>query len=289
MHKRIKQRGFVKAITGAAIAFASLLAVAPAQAAQGKTVNIALEGSYEPWNLTRPDGSLDGFEPELAQNLCQRMHVQCKLVAQDWDGLIPGLNAGKFDVIMDALSISDERKKAIAFSRPYANTPAVFVSACPGILSKTPSNGALLKLSGNPAQDKPMVDLLRKSLKGKTIGIVTGSVYSNFVNDNFKDIATIREYKNAPDHDIDLTSGRIDVAFDDAAYYASALSKPGNSSLCLTGPKIGGAIWGDGEALGLRKSDNDLKTMFDRAITEALADGTVKRLSEKWFKTDVTP
>ncbi|WP_213305533.1 transporter substrate-binding domain-containing protein [Paraburkholderia sacchari] len=288
MHRSIILRSRVKAITGAMI-FAAVVAITPAQATQGKTVSIALEGSYEPWNLTRPDGTLNGFEPELAQNLCERMHVQCKLVAQDWDGLIPGLNAGKFDVIMDALSISDERKKAIAFSKPYANTPAVFVSACPGILSKGPSNGALLKLTGNQVQDKPTVALLRNSLKGKTIGIVTGSVYSNFINQNFKDIATIREYKNAPDHDIDLTSGRIDVAFDDAAYYASALSKPGNASLCLTGPKIGGAIWGDGEALGLRKSDTELKAMFDRAITDALADGTVKRLSEKWFKTDVAP
>ncbi|WP_267939862.1 transporter substrate-binding domain-containing protein [Paraburkholderia flagellata] len=284
----INRRSLVKAIAGA-LALTAVTTAVPAHAAQGRTVNIALEGSYEPWNLTRPDGTLDGFEPELARNLCARMHVQCRLVAQDWDGLIPGLNGGKFDVIMDALSISDERKKAIAFSTPYANTPAVFASACPGILSKIPSNGALLKLSGDPAQVKPMVDVLRKSLKGKTIGIVTGSVYSNFINENFKDVATIREYKSAPDHDIDLTSGRIDVAFDDAAYYASALSKPGNSSLCLTGPRIGGAIWGDGEALGLRKSDTDLKTMFDRAISEALADGTLKRLSEKWFKTDVTP
>ncbi|NLP65199.1 transporter substrate-binding domain-containing protein [Paraburkholderia sacchari] len=288
MHRIANQRRLVKAVAGA-IAFTTIMAITPAQATQNTAVSIALEGSYEPWNLTRPDGRLDGFEPELAQNLCQRMHVQCKLVAQDWDGLIPGLNAGKFDVIMDALSISDERKKAIAFSAPYANTPAVFVSACPGMLSKSPANGALIKLTGIPAQDKSAVALLRTSLKGKTIGIVTGSVYSNFINQNFKDIATIREYKNAPDHDIDLTSGRIDVAFDDAAYYASALSKPGNASLCLTGPKIGGAIWGDGEALGLRKSDADLKKMFDRAIADALADGTVKRLSEKWFKADVTP
>jgi octopine/nopaline transport system substrate-binding protein len=79
------------------------------------------------------------------------------------------------------------------------------------------------------------------------------------------------------------------VAFDDASYYASALSKPGNATLGFAGPKIGGPIWGDGEALGLRKTDSDLKTMFDRAITAALADGTVRTLSEKWFKTDVTP
>lgn len=106
---------------------------------------------------------------------------------------------------------------------------------------------------------------------------------------NFKDIASVREYKNAPEHDIDLIAGRIDVAFDDASYYASALSKPSNATLGFTGPKIGGPIWGDGEALGLRKADTDLKAMFDQAIAAALADGTVHTLSQKWFKTDVTP
>ena len=98
----ISRRDAVKAV---ACAVAVLAAMVPltGHAKEWKTVTIALEGSYEPWNLTRPDGMLDGFEPELAKNLCARIHVQCKLIAQDWDGLIPGLNSGKFDVIMDAI------------------------------------------------------------------------------------------------------------------------------------------------------------------------------------------
>jgi octopine/nopaline transport system substrate-binding protein len=284
----ISRRGVVKALACAVAGMAAAVA-STGYAKEWQTVTIAMEGSYEPWNLTRPDGTLDGFEPELARNLCARMHVQCKLIAQDWDGFIPGLNAGKFDVIMDALSISDERKKAIAFSKPYANTPAAFVSVGSGVLPKLAPGAPPVKLIGNPAADKPTVDLLRASLKGKSIGIVTGSVYSKFIRTNFNDIANIREYKNAPEHDIDLIAGRIDVAFDDASYYASVLSKPANATLGFTGPKIGGPIWGEGEALGLRKSDTDLKNMFDQAITAALADGTVRKLSLKWFKTDVTP
>ncbi|KVC20932.1 transporter substrate-binding domain-containing protein [Burkholderia pseudomultivorans] len=283
-----KRRMGLKAAACAFVVAAAAMA-APGEAREWKTVTIALEGSYEPWNLTRPDGTIDGFEPELARNLCGRMRVQCKLMSQDWDGLIPGLNAGKFDVIMDALSISEDRKRAIAFSKPYANTPAVFVSAGPVGLPKALPNAAPLRLTGDPASDRAAVEPLRAALKGKSIGIVTGSVYSAFINRNFKDVASIREYKNAPDHDIDLLNGRIDVAFDDAAYYASALAKPGNAALRIVGPKIGGPIWGDGEALGLRKSDADLKTMFDQAIAAAITDGTVRRLSEKWFKTDVTP
>ena len=101
--------------------------------------------------------------------------------------------------------------------------------------------------------------------------------------------ATIREYKTAPEHDLDLVAGRIDVAFDDSTYWASAFSKPENKGLAFTGPKIAGPVWGPGEALAFRQSDKDLKAKFDEGIAAALADGTVKRLSLKWLKVDATP
>jgi amino acid ABC transporter substrate-binding protein, PAAT family (TC 3.A.1.3.-) len=81
------------------------------------------EGSYEPWNLTLPGGKLGGFEPELMEDLCKRMGIQCKLVVQNWDGMIAGLNAGKYDVIMDAIVITPDRKKVVNFTVPYASTP----------------------------------------------------------------------------------------------------------------------------------------------------------------------
>ena len=79
------------------------------------------------------------------------------------------------------------------------------------------------------------------------------------------------------------------MAFDDVTYFLSAFADPANKNLSLTGPELGGPIWGEGEALGLRKSDPELKAKFDTAIKAALADGTVKKLSEKWFKMNVAP
>lgn len=260
-----------------------------ASAKDWQTVTIALEGAYEPWNLTKPDGSLGGFEPELAADLCARMKVKCKLIAQDWDGMMAGLKVGKFDVIMDALSVTEERKKEIAFSVPYASTPAVFAAVKTGPLANLAGTGKEVRLTGNDATDKPTVDALRKALKGKSIGIQAGTVYAPFIYKSFKDVATIREYKTAAAHDLDLTAGRVDVVFDDATYFMSAFAKPDNKNLAFTGPKIVGPIWGEGEALGLRKTDADLKAKFDVAIKAALADGTVKKLSEKWFKLNVAP
>jgi octopine/nopaline transport system substrate-binding protein len=115
---KVKRTTLAKALIGAVLGAATILA-APVQAKDWKSVTIALEGSYAPWNLTLPGGKLGGFEPELVANLCARIQLQCNLVAQDWDGMIPGLQAGKFDVLMDAISITPEREKIIAFSRPY--------------------------------------------------------------------------------------------------------------------------------------------------------------------------
>jgi octopine/nopaline transport system substrate-binding protein len=260
-----------------------------AQAKDWKTVKVALEGSYAPWNLTLPNGKISGFEPELLDNLCKRVNLQCEAVAQDFDGLITGLQAGKFDAVMDALAITPEREQAIAFSKPYAATPAAFATIGGHGLANPTGKSAFLKLTGDPKIDGPMIAPLRDELKGKSIGIQSGTVYTKFINDNFKDITSIRLYKTSAERDLDLVNGRVDIAFDDVTYYAGIADNKETAQIRVAGPTIGGPVWGPGEGLGFRKQDTDLKAKFDAAITEALADGTVTRLSEKWFKTDVKP
>ncbi|WP_315924008.1 transporter substrate-binding domain-containing protein [Mesorhizobium sp. SP-1A] len=272
-------------VLAGALAFAGL--VAPAAAKDWKTVTITLEGAYAPWNMTNADGSLGGFEPELAKVLCERAKVECKLVASDWDGMIPALNAGKFDMIMDALSITDERKQVIDFTVPYAATPAAFATAKDSALANAAGTGATIRMEPGQTGVKE-VEALKEAFKGKTIGIQAATVYAKFIYDNFGDTATVREYKTGADRDIDLQNGRIDLGFDDAVYFNNAFDAA-KGALVFTGPEIAGPIWGEGEGLGVRKSDTDLRDMFSAAIKSALADGTVKKLSEKWFKTDVSP
>jgi octopine/nopaline transport system substrate-binding protein len=280
---------FRSALLGLALAAVGATLATPSYAKTWSEVTIAMEGAYEPWNLTKPDGSLGGFEPELIKDVCDRIKLKCKLIIQDWDGAIPGLQAHKFDVIMDALSITEDRKKVIAFSIPYAATPAVFVSLKDQSTANLPGTGTTITLGLDKAEQMKAVAAMRTALKGKTIGIQSSTVYATFIYDNFKDIATIREYKTSPEHDLDLLAGRIDVAFDDATYFTTAMAKPENATLAFTGPQYAGPIWGPGEGLGFRKSDTDLKEIFDPGLKAALADGTVKRLSLKWFKINVQP
>ena len=76
------------------VSLAAALAVAPSPAKDWKTVVIAMGADYEPWNLVDSSGKIVGFEPDLAMDLCKRAGLECKIIVQDWDGVIPGLKAG---------------------------------------------------------------------------------------------------------------------------------------------------------------------------------------------------
>lgn len=280
---------FRRLLVGSLISSALLTVALPSQAKEWKSITIATEGSYEPWNLTLPGGKLSGFEPELMADLCKRMAISCKLVVQNWDGMIAGMQAGKYDVIMDAIVITPDRKKVIDFTVPYASTPASFITLKGKLLPEATGPNATIKLHDDAKEIEPAIAELKAALKGKTIGIASGTVYTPFIDAYFKDIATVREYNASADAILDLQAERIDAVFDDVTFAESILAKPENKGLQFSGPKLSGPIWGEGEALGIRKSDGDLKAKLDEAIKAALADGTVKKLSEKWFKTDVTP
>eukprot|EP00102_Acyrthosiphon_pisum_P017470 XP_008188878.1 PREDICTED: nopaline-binding periplasmic protein-like [Acyrthosiphon pisum] len=201
--------------------------------------------------------------------------------------MIAGLNAGKYDVIMDAIVITPDRKKVVNFTVPYASTPATFITTKDSPLM--PADHNIIKLHDDEKEINTAIAPLKAALKGKTIGIASGTVYTPFIDKYFKDVADVREYTSSADAILDLQAGRIDAVFDDVTFAQSMLARKENSNLTFSGPQLGGPIWGEGEAMGVRMADNDLKAKLDEAIKGALADGTVKKLSEKWFKTDVTP
>jgi octopine/nopaline transport system substrate-binding protein len=268
---------------------AALLVGSVAQAKDWKTVVIGMEGAYEPYNLTDPSGKIVGFEPDLVLDLCKRMKVECKIIAQDWDGMIPGLQAGKFDVIMDGMSITDERKKSIDFSNPYSQTPGAFVAAKSSPLAKLPDTGKVINLTKDPKAGEAALKSLRDAMKGKTIGVQVSTTHATFLDKHFKDIATIKEYKTTDERDLDLKSGRIDAELDDQPALASLLEKPDSKDYQFVGPQFTGGDFGVGVGMGIRQSDKDLTEKFDKALAAAFADGSVKKYSLQWFKIDTTP
>jgi octopine/nopaline transport system substrate-binding protein len=276
------------AVIGASLAVA--LAAAPAAfAKEWKTVVIGMEGGYPPWNLTDSSGKIVGFEVDLANDLCKRVGVECKVIAQDWDGMIPGLKAGKFDVIMDGMSITDERKKEIDFSKPYAAPPAAFMAAKDSDVAKALGPGKVVNAVKDPAAAEAAIKAVQAALKGKTIGVQVSTTHANFASKYLKGVADIKEYKTTDERDLDLKNGRIDIGLDDYPTVAATLAAPDAKDLEIVGPEIIGDVFGVGEAMGLRKSDADLTAKFNKALDEAFADGSVKKYSLKWFKIDTTP
>jgi octopine/nopaline transport system substrate-binding protein len=278
---------FVKLLS---IALFSGSLAAGSATAQERTVKIAVEGAYAPWNFTGAGGKLEGFEIDLANDLCARMKVKCEIVAQDWDGMIPALNARKFDAIMDAMTITDERRKAIDFSDRYADSPNGFLVASDSPLAKMPGTGQAYNLSSRPAEAEKAIEAIKPLLKGKTLAVQVSTIQSAFADKYLKDSVDIREYKTVEQHDLDLAAGRLDAVFAGATQIMGTLDKPEfKTGYALVGPSLTGGVLGGGIGIGLRKDDTGLKAKFNEAIQAAIKDGTAKTLSTKWFKVDVTP
>lgn len=250
-------------------------------------ITIATEGAYEPWNFTRPDGKLAGFEVDLANDLCARMEIKCNIVAQDWDGLIPSLIAKKFDVIMASMIVTEKRLAVISFSEPYAPTAAAFMVEKSGPLANLPGTGTTIDLAGEKAKVEQELQPLRDALNGKTVGAQVSTANVAFLDTYFKDVVEPREYKTVEQHDLDLQAGRIDAVIAQTTSLTATLSKDDFKDYTIAGPTFTGGVFGQGIAAGLRKDDIELKAMLDEAIRAAKSDGTINTLAKKWMKIDL--
>ncbi len=275
--------------TIAAAAFAAILALAgpAAQAKEWTHVNLGSEGAFPPWNMIGPDGKLAGYEIDLANDLCRRAKLDCSIGAGEWTSLIPSLNAGKFDLVL-GLGINEARKKVVDFTLPYASGAATFSILKGGSVPQFPMTGERLNLNDKAKAD-PVMAQIRQILKGKAIGVVQSSSHEQLIHAYFGDDVTVRTYKSSPERDLDLHAGRIDASFDSGVYMNSIIDQPENKDLAMTGPLLKGAMLATEVAIGMRKNEPELKAIFDKAITEATQDGTIRTLSLKWTKLDLSP
>jgi polar amino acid transport system substrate-binding protein len=246
---------------------AALVLLASGGIAAAQEIRIATEGAYPPFNFTQPDGKVAGLEVELANALCERMKRPCTVVAQEWDGIIPGLLAKKYDAIMATMNITPERAKAIGFSTPYMVVPAYFVA---------PANSTI---DGSPA-----------SLRGKTIGAQVSTTHSRYVEKHLGSEATLKTYDTASNLLADLKAGRLDAAITTGATASDWVKGDGGKSLKLVGqPVIDAEVFGPGIGVGLRKEDTALKQSFDEAIRAVVQDGTLARIAARYVDFSITP
>ena len=254
-------KSFAAALAGAALAAAA--GIAPATAAE--ELRIGVEGAYPPFSWKEADGTLKGFDIDLAFALCEKMGRDCKLVEQDWDGMIPALLAKKYDAIIASMSINEERKKRVDFSDKYYNTPARFVAAEDSGLDVSPAG-----------------------LAGKAVGVQRGTTHQCFMEKIYPD-ADLRLYPTQEEVFIDLAAGRIDAQVSDSIQADEGFleTDAGKGFAFVGGVQFDLQCHGEGAGIAVRKGEDELREAFNAAITAIREDGTYRSINDKYFDFDV--
>ncbi|WP_420825755.1 cystine ABC transporter substrate-binding protein [Pseudomonas typographi] len=224
------------------------------------TLTVGLEGTYPPFSFVDESGKLSGFEVDFAQALAKKLGIQAKLQTTKWDGLLAALESKRLDVVINQVTISDERRKKYDFSTPYTVS---------GIQALTRSADHLT--INTPAD-----------LANKKVGVGLGSNYEQWVRATVP-AAIVKTYEDDPTKMQDLRVGRIDAALVDRLA-ALEMVKKTHGELAANGEPFSRLESG----IALRKDEPQLLAAIDKAIAQLRDDGTLAQLSQKWFGADVT-
>ena len=224
-------------------------------------ITVATEAAYPPFNYLDRKGMPAGFEMELAQEACQRIKAECEFAAFKWDDLIPGLIDKKFDIIMSSLEVTSERRKRMGLSRRYYLSPGAFIAA-----------------KGAPFDGPPSL------LRNKRIGVQRDSTHADWADKSFRRSAQLKRYNTVAEALAGLASDEVDAVFGDKTQLWLWSQKPEGKCCELVGQDIkDNQTLGIGVAAGLRKEDAKLRDAINKAFGEMMADGTYKKINEKYF------
>ncbi|MDE1197559.1 MAG: cystine ABC transporter substrate-binding protein [Pseudomonas sp.] len=224
------------------------------------TLNVGLEGTYPPFSFVGADGKLTGFEVELSEALAKELGVKVKLSATPWAGILAALESKRLDIVVNQVTISDERKKKYDFTEPYTVS---------GIQ-------ALVKKENAGKFPEP------KDLDGKKVGVGLGTNYEEWLKTNVPG-AVVKTYDDDPTKYADLRVGRIDAILVDRLAALDLITKT-KDNLAVSGPAFSRQEAG----IALRKGEPELLDALNKALEKLRADGTLTKLSQKYFQADVT-
>ena len=235
---------------------AAAVSLAFSAGAMAETLKMGIEAAYPPFNNKDASGNVVGFDKEIGDALCAKMKVDCTVVTSDWDGIIPALNAKKFDFLVSSLSITEDRKAAVDFTDPYYSNKLQFIA---------PKN----------------VDFKtdKDSLKGKTIGTQRATLAGTWLEDTYADDIKVSLYDTQENAYLDLTSGRLDGMLADKYVQYEWLKSKDGSAYEFKGDPV---VESDKIGIAVRKGD-PLRERLNKALAEIKADGTYKKINDKYF------
>ena len=250
-------------IAAAAVGLAAA-ALGPARAEQVK-VGFSPE-AYPPFWSQEASGEWGGWEVEIINAICAQEKLDCVLTPIPWAGLIPALTTKKIDAIMNSMSITEERKKSIAFSDKYYNTPTAVIGAKDASFDATP-----------------------EGLKGKVIGVQVSTVHAAYAKKHFTEAAEIKEYQTQDEANQDLAAGRIDATQADSIALDAFLKSDEGKACCdlkgLVAPDD--EVLGPGVGAGVRQDDTALRDKINAGIKAIRDNGKYAEITKKYFDFDV--
>jgi L-cystine transport system substrate-binding protein len=255
-------------LTGAfAVSFLGLTAVAAHaedlldSVKQAGVLKIGLEGTYPPFDSRNSEGQLEGFDVDVAKAVAAKLGVKPEFIPTEWSGIIAALQAGKFDVIVNQVTITPQRQQAVDFSQPYTYSAAQLIQR---------------------ADDKREFNSLDEFKGDKKLGVTLGTNYDQMAR--AVPGINVQTYPGAPEKLRDLAAKRIDATIDDRLMLPYIIK---NSQLPL---RPGAILKGANQDQGIpfRKGNPKFAKALDDALTSLKQDGTLKKISMHWFGTDVT-
>ena len=271
----------------------ALLALIITSNANAVSIKIGTEGAYPPWNNLNAAGELEGAEIDFGNEACKRMNATCEWVTQDWDGIIPALLNGKYDIIIAGMSITEERKKKVNFTDGYMTDGIRFATLKSSGLGNMGSNwsGSQTKkvdLSNPSGKELAAIAQINAALDGKVVGAQGATTHQNYVEKYMQGVVEIRLYQTMDDLHLDLAAGRIDAAIGDVGSLIDFMATEQGTDITMFGPNLSGDVLGEGVGGAVRKEDTDILEMWNKAIAEMSADGTTAKITKKWFGRDVS-
>ncbi|AIO30418.1 ABC transporter substrate-binding protein [Burkholderia cenocepacia] len=248
----------------------TLCALSTAASAQATSdiVRIGVDPNFPPFEFKSADGRLTGLDIDLGNAICQDIGVKCEWVEHDFDHIIPGLKAKKFDIILSAMRATEDRRKVIDFSDTLYHIPVAMIAATTSGLAPTGD-----------------------SLRGKRLGVTKGTALEAYVKGKWGSKAEVMAYPTDAQLYDALASGKIDAAIQDKAqaeYFF--LTKPAGQNFAFTGPDDfdDARLKNDDVAIGIRKDDAQLKDRINKAIADIRANGLYRTISRKYISFDVS-
>ena len=260
-----------------------------ASIANSQTIRIGTEGAYPPWNNLNSAGELEGAEIDFGNEACERMGVTCEWVTQDWDGIIPALLQGKYDIIIAGMSITEERKEKVNFTTGYMTDGARFaVLKNSGLANLNIAGMAKVNLNNAGGKEQAAIGQLIAAMDGKTVCVQSSTIHQNFLEKHMSGAVDVKLYQAVDDHNLDLAAGRCDAILADVGSIIDFMESDGGVDVAFTGPTFSGGVFGDGVGGAVRKEDTDILEMWNAAISEMSKDGTTAEITKRWFGRDIS-